>query len=52
MHTNNTLYIYGYVPVYIYEYVHLYVYAYVCIYMYLYECTQHLQTKEAVVSYP
>ena len=52
MHTNNTSYISGYVPVYIYEYVHLYVYAYVCIYMYLYECTQHLQTKEAVVSYP
>ena len=52
MHANNTLYVYGYVPVYIYKYVHLYVYAYVCIYMYLYKCTQHPQTKEAVVSYP
>ena len=41
MHANNTLYVYGYVPMYIHKCVHLYVYAYV----YLYICRQHLQTK-------
>ena len=34
------------------DHLHVKVCVYLCIYIYLYECTQHLQTKEAVVSYP
>ena len=34
------------------DYLHVYVCVYLCMYVYLYERTQHLQTKEAVVSNP
>ena len=34
------------------DHLHVKVCVYLCIYIYLYKCTQHLQTKEAVGSYP